>query len=144
MSPQVTTSFHQWEPWICSALRNAWLTSCLLFPKQPDSHNQGALPSLSNCVFLQRIISLKGPWERKKKGGSEESSVTDYEGAHSRVQKVGAPTPADLAVWENQHAQYVAIFLSVVISSAFSFSSLVLSQPNHHSHPLHDKLMLPD
>lgn len=48
-------------------------------------------------------MSLKGPWE-----GAEENSVTNYEGAHSRVQKAKALTPGDPAVWENQPTQYRA------------------------------------
>lgn len=41
-------------------------------------------------------MSLKGSWEE-----GEESSVTNYEGAHSRVQKAEALTLSDPAVWEN-------------------------------------------
>lgn len=54
----------------------------------PDSHNQGALPSLSNCVFLLGIISFK------RGSGRGEKRRDDYEGAHSRVQRVERPSPS--------------------------------------------------
>lgn len=68
--------------------------------------------------------------------------MTNYEGAHSRVQKAEALTPCDPAVWENwctiknNMADYV-----VVISSAFPcFFSLPVFLPNHF-HSLHAKAL---
>lgn len=63
-------------------------------------------------------MSLKGSWEE-----GEESSVTNYEGAHSRVQKAEALTPSDPAVWENQPTQYRPTWLTVLLSSPQSSSN---------------------
>lgn len=55
--------------------------------------------------------------------------MTNFEGAHSRVQKAEALTPGDPAVWENQPAQYGTTWLTVLLSSSqysrglFSLSS---------------------
>lgn len=57
----------------------------------------------------------------------EESSVTNYEGAHSRVQKAEALTPGDPAVWENQPTQYGATWLTVLLSSPLYSLTLSLS-----------------
>lgn len=124
MLPQVTTSVHQSEGWICSAFGGTWLTCRLLLPEQPESVSITITQQL--CVFVEDYIFQRTP------GGGEESSVTNYEGAHSRVQKAEAFTLSDPAVWENQPTQYGATWLTVLLSSpqytlSFSLSPLSLS-----------------
>lgn len=72
-----------------------------------QSQSQSITITQQLCVFVEDYIFKRtlgfggGRWV----GGS---SVTNYEGAHSRVQKAEALTPGDPAVWENQAAQYGA------------------------------------
>lgn len=82
-------------------------------------------------MFLQRIRCLKRPWEE-----GEEGSVTNYKGAHSRVQKAEALTPGDPAVWENQPTQYGDTRLTVLLSSPSVFLSL-----HNHFHSAHAKAL---
>lgn len=53
--------------------------------------------------------------------------MTNYEGAHSRVQKAEALTPGDPAVWENQPTQCGATWLTVLLSSPLYSCSFSLS-----------------
>lgn len=69
------------------------------------------------CVFVEDYIFKRTLEER---GPQEESNVTNNEVAPSRVQKAEAFTLGDPAVWENQPTQYVATWLTVLLSSPYS------------------------
>lgn len=116
-------SVHQSEGWICPP-------GCLAYIPSVTSRaaRQSQLGSITItqqlCVFVEDYI-----FKRTLEGG-EESSVTNYEGAHSRVQKAEALTLGDPAVWENhphtmRHnmAEYVVVIYSVFPRSfSISFS----------------------
>lgn len=90
------------------------------------------------CVFVEDYIFKRTLGER---GPCEESNVTNNEVAPPGVQKAEALTLGDPAVWENQPTQYVATWLTVLLSSPqYSpfFLFLLLSLPNHF-HSLHAK-----
>ena len=96
------------------------------------------------CVFVEDYIFKRTLVEPAE--GGEESSVTNYEGAHSRVQKAEALTPVTPLcgkIQPHNAEQHGGLCCCHLLSVPLAFSSLSLlpSPLPNHCHSLHAKAL---
>lgn len=89
------SSVHQSESWVCFCPPKCLAYIPSVISRAARQSQSGSITITQQlCVFVEDYIFKRTPGEEG--WGAEESSVTDCEGAHSRVQKAEAPTSVTL------------------------------------------------